>query len=322
MRRLAVILAGGRGERFWPLSTPEQPKPFLRLFGPKSLLETTGERLRGIFGEASVFVAAPPQLAPLVREHLPWLPEDNLLLEPEPKDTAFAVALALKRLPEGVLAFFPADHHVGDEQAFARDLEQALCAAAELPGLFTIGVPAAYPATGYGYLEKGAEVRPGVYRVARFREKPNPELAEEFVASGRYYWNAGIYLAQRRVWLEEFQQHAPWVLEGRGEKISLDYAVSEKSQRAYMVLATFPWDDLGDWTALERHFPKEGPNLALGRHLGLHTEGAIIYAPEDELVVTIGLQDTVVVRHGKVTLLVRKDLVAELKKVARLLNST
>ncbi|MCS7194786.1 MAG: sugar phosphate nucleotidyltransferase [Meiothermus sp.] len=320
MRQIAVILAGGKGERFWPLSTPERPKPFLRLFGPQSLIEATGQRLSAIFGRENVFVVVPPQFAGLVREHLAWLPESNLLLEPEPKDTAFAVAFALRQLPEGLLAFFPADHHIGDEAAFARDASLALRAAQELPGLFTVGVPAAYPATGYGYLEKGPEVRPGVYRVARFREKPNQELAEEFVASGRHYWNTGIYLAQRTVWLEEFTRYAPWVLEGRGERISLDYAVSEKSERAYMVLASFPWDDLGDWTALERHFPKNGANTELARHVGLHTRGSIIYAPEDELVVTIGLEDTVVVREGKVTLLVRKEMVSELKKVLPLLK--
>ncbi len=155
MRRYAVILAGGKGERFWPLSTPERPKPFLRLFGSKSLLSATGERLLELFGEEGIYVVAPSHLASLVREHLPWLPRGHFLEEPEAKDTAFAVAFALRALPEGTLAFFPADHYVGDEEAFHRDLRLALEGAEGLEGIVTLGVSPTYPATGYGYLERG-----------------------------------------------------------------------------------------------------------------------------------------------------------------------
>lgn len=317
MKPVAVILAGGKGERFWPLSTPERPKPFLKLFGGKSLLRATFDRLRPLFGEEGIFVVAPPLLKPLILEHLPDLPETNLLLEPEPRDTAFAVAFALSRLPEGVVAFFPADHHIGDEEAFGRDLRLLLDAALKLPGLFALGVAPTYPATGYGYLERGEEVSPGVFRVRRFVEKPKEDLARELYLSGRHYWNAGIFLGAKEVWLEEFRAHAPEVLEGRGEKVSLDYAVMEKSQRVYMAPASFPWDDLGDWTALERHLKEEGGNVVLARHIGLDTRGAIVYGAGDEVIVTIGLEDVVIVREGKVTLIARKDQVARLKEVLR-----
>lgn len=155
MERYAVILAGGKGERFWPLSTPERPKPFLGLLEGKSLLQATGDRLLPIFGASRTYVVVPPHLAPLAREQLPWLPPENLLEEPEPKDTAFAVAFALKRLPEGTVAFFPADHFVGDEGAFREDVALALGEAERLRGILTLGVPPTYPATGYGYLEQG-----------------------------------------------------------------------------------------------------------------------------------------------------------------------
>ena len=311
----AVILAGGRGERFWPLSTPKRPKPFLRLFGEKSLLQATGDRLLGVFPKEAIFVVVPPHLQGLVQEHLPWLPPSNILLEPEPRDTAFAVSFALGRIPEGVIAFFPADHYVGDEAAFQQDVRLALEAAWELEGILTLGVAPTYPATGYGYLERGEEVRERVFKVTRFLEKPDRQRAESLYASGRFYWNAGIFLASKRVWLSEFARHAPEVLEGRGDRTSLDYALMEKTDRAFMVPASFPWDDLGDWRALERHLRGNGENLELARHVGLDTRGAIIYAQGDELIVTLGLQDVVIVREGKVTLIARKDRVDELKKL-------
>ncbi len=322
MRRYAVILAGGKGERFWPLSTPERPKPFLRLFGSKSLLEATGDRLRPLFGEEGVYVVVPPNLVPLVREHLPWLREGHVLEEPEPKDTAFAVAFALRALPEGTLAFFPADHYVGDEEAFRRDLALALEGAESLEGIVTLGVPPTYPATGYGYLERGEEVGERLFRVRRFLEKPSQERAEELFRSGRHYWNAGIFVAKKQVWLREFREHAPGVLEGRGEKVSLDYALMEKTQRAFMVPASFPWDDLGDWRALERHLKGDGENLVLARHVGLDTRGSIVYAQGDEVIVTIGLEDLLIVREGKVTLIARKERVEDLKRVLRALKET
>ncbi len=260
-------------------------------------------------------MVVPPHLEDLVREHLPWLPPANILLEPEPKDTAFAVSFALRHLPEGVIAFFPADHYVGDEGAFRRDVGLALEAASELEGILTLGVAPTYPATGYGYLERGEEVRERVFKVARFLEKPDREKAERLHASGRFYWNAGIFVAPKKVWWEEFARHAPEVLEGRGDKISLDYALMEKTDRAFMVPASFPWDDLGDWRALERYLKGNGDNVELARHVGLDTRGAIIYAQGDELIVTLGLQDVVIVREEKVTLIARKDRVEELKKL-------
>lgn len=317
MRAHAVILAGGKGERFWPLSTPERPKPFLRLFGGKSLLRATYERLLGLFPPEAIYLVVPPSLEALSWEELPELPRGNLLLEPEPKDTAHAVAFALRHLPEGVLGFFPADHFVGDEAAFREDLGLALEAAGELPGLFALGVPPTGPATGYGYLEQGEEVRPRLFRVRRFLEKPAKEVAQALYRSGRHYWNAGIFLGRKGVWLEEFARHAPEVLSGAAPRISLDHAVMERSDRVYMVPASFPWDDLGDWLALERHLRGEGENLVLARHVGLDTRGVIVYAQGEELIVTLGLEDLLIVRAGKVTLIARKDRVQELKALLR-----
>lgn len=312
-----VILAGGRGERFWPLSSRERPKPFLRLFGQKSLLRVTYERLLEIFAPEAIFLVVPPALESLSRNEIPELPQNNLLLEPEPKDTAFAIAYALRHLPDGVVAFFPSDHFVGDNKAFSQDLGQALEAAAQIEGLFALGVAPTYPATGYGYLERGEEVAPRVFRVQRFLEKPPKEKARELYRSGRHYWNAGIFVARREVWLSQFARYAPHILRGQGERISVDHALMERSQEVYMLPASFPWDDLGDWLALERHLKGEGDNLILARHVGLDTRGVIVYSAEDETIVTIGLQDLVIVREGKTTLVARKDRIQDLKVILR-----
>lgn len=317
MRRYAVILAGGRGERFWPLSRRERPKPFLRLFGNQSLLEATFTRLLGPFPLEHIFLVVPPALESLARKELPELPPDNLLVEPEPRDTAYAVLHALRHLDEGVFAFFPADHFVGDERAFKEDIGLALEVAEDEDGLVALGVLPSYPATGYGYMEQGEEVRPRVFRVRRFVEKPPREKALGLYRSGRHYWNAGIFLGRKAVWMEEFARYAPGVLKGEVPRISLDHALMEKSQRVFMVPASFPWDDLGDWLALERHLKGENQNLALARHVGIDTRGVIVYASGEELVVTLGLENLLIVREGRVTLIAHKDRVQDLKALLR-----
>ncbi|GAA6744456.1 mannose-1-phosphate guanylyltransferase [Thermus antranikianii] len=321
MKRYAVILAGGRGERFWPLSKPEKPKPFLRLLGNHSLLQATFERLRKVFPPEDIFLVVPPSLEALSREELPELPSGNVLVEPEPRDTAYAVLFALRQLPEGVVAFFPADHFVGDEEAFAEDLGLALDAAETTGGLVTLGVQPTYPATGYGYLERGEETAKRVFRVKQFLEKPSREKAMELYRSGHHYWNAGIFVGKREVWLEEFSRHAPGVLRGEIPRISVDHALMERSERVYMVPASFPWDDLGDWLALERHLKGDGENLVLARHVGLDTRGVIVYASGDELVVTLGLENLVIVRDGGITFIAHKDRVQDLKALLRKLEA-
>lgn len=317
MRRYAVILAGGRGERFWPLSRPERPKPFLRLFGNQTLLEATFARLRSIFTPERIFVVVPPPLVALVRTELPELPPENVLVEPEPRDTAYAVLFALQHLGEGIVAFFPADHFVGNEEAFREDVNLALEVAEEREGLVALGVLPSYPATGYGYLEQGEEVRQRVFRVWRFVEKPPREKAMQLYRSGRHYWNAGIFFGGKEVWIEEFARHAPDILKGEVPKASVDHALMEKSQRVYMIPASFPWDDLGDWLALERHLKGEGQNLALARHVGMDTKGVIVYASGDELVVTLGLENLLIVREGRVTLIAHKERIQDLKALLR-----
>ncbi|MEP0917968.1 mannose-1-phosphate guanylyltransferase [Leptolyngbya sp. DQ-M1] len=338
-----IILAGGKGERFWPLSRKHRPKQFLCLDGSgRSLLQTTADRLLSTAGDwSNLWVVTASHLADGVREQLPDLPIENILVEPEGRDTAPAVAWSTievaKRYGEDVVTgFFPADHWIAEQDIFEATLKAATDAAVQNAAIVTLGIAPTHAATGYGYIEQGEKI--GVYddypayRVDRFTEKPDRETAEAFVSSGRFSWNGGMFVFQAKVMLDQLHKHAPEIiqlLEEKGieaystvPKLSIDYAVMEKTDRACVLPVRFSWDDLGDWGAIERLMKSDNPNVELGQHVGLDTSGAIVYtSDDDEVVVTIGLEDTVIVRDGKVTLIVKKDRTQEIKLVLKTIQA-
>lgn len=335
---VAVIMAGGAGQRFWPLSTADMPKQFLDLEKTgRSMIQATFDRLLPVTGAAErVFVVTGERYAALVREHLPQVPEENLILEPIGRDTAPAVAFATltvgRRLGNPVMGLFPSDHRVGNPGAFQETLRQAIALTEETKGLVTLGIEPTYPATGYGYIERG-EGAGGGYKVARFVEKPDKARAEAYLASGRYSWNGGIFLWHVNTIVEELARFTPELLQPLGEaveegkvaevfptlkKISIDYAVLEKTQKAYVIPADFDWDDVGDWVALERllNQGKSRANTVVGRHVGLESSGNIIYTKDEEdMVVILGVHDLVVVKHDDTVLLVAKDQVQDIKRL-------
>ena len=341
-----VILAGGKGERFWPLSRKQRPKQFLCLDGSdRSLLQSTADRLLHIAkGWDNLWVVTASHLAQGVCEQLPELPLANLLIEPEGRDTAPAVAwstleVAKRYGEDAIVGFFPADHWIDNQEIFEETLAAAVDLAVKESAIVTLGITCNQAATGYGYIEQGEKVGlygsgsgyPG-YRVDRFTEKPDRETAQAFLDSGRFSWNGGMFVFQADVALKELRHHAPEILlplEEKGvaayptlPKKSIDYALMEKTDRAYVLPVTFGWDDLGDWGAIERLLKKaDNPNVELATHVGLDTQGAVLYSTDaDELIVTIGLEDTVVVRDGKVTLIVKKDRTQEIKTVLKTLQ--
>ncbi len=338
-----VILAGGKGERFWPLSRRHRPKQFLCLDGSgRSLLQATADRLlHPAGGWEQLWVVTSAQLADGVREQLPDLPESNLLVEPEGRDTAPAVAWATLEIArrygdDTIVGFFPADHWIGNLSGFEQTLQAATELAKQQGAIATLGITPTYPSTGYGYIEQGDVVGTfnsiAAYKVSQFTEKPDRDTAESFLASRRFSWNSGMFIFQAGIVLTELRTHAPELiaaLEQQGvnaypnlTKISIDYALMEKTERACVIPVAFGWDDLGDWNALERLLKEDDPNVELAKHLGLDTRGTILYATEeDELIVTIGLEDTVIVRDGKVTLIVKKDRTQEIKQVLKALQS-
>ncbi|CAM3420827.1 mannose-1-phosphate guanylyltransferase [Deinococcus saxicola] len=349
-----VILAGGSGERFWPLSRRHRPKQFLTLDDSgRSLLQATSDRLVELCGEPEgLMVVTGNDYRSQVLEQLPDMPLENLLVEPAARDTAPAVLYAALRIgrtqPGAVMGVFPADHRVTDTQTFSRVIRQAIALAAGSGRLVTIGITPTFPATGYGYIQRGESTGDGqeeftAYAVTRFTEKPDSETAQGFLADGGYAWNSGIFVWKVSAILDAFRQHQPELFgqlsaamdaDANGlthralretfpqlPKISIDYAILEKSDAVSVIPAEFGWDDLGDWNALERLLKGEGENVAVGRHVGLDTGGAILYTTNgDDLIATIGLEDVVVVRANEVTLVVRKDRTQDIKRVVQQLK--
>ncbi len=337
---IPIILAGGKGERFWPLSRKDRPKQFLSLDGSGvSLLQATAHRLLAIAGGwANVWVVTSAQLAQGIQEQLPELPLTNLLVEPEGRDTAAAVAwstlaVAARHGQQATIGFFPADHHIADEEGFNQTLQAAAALAQHQPSIVTLGIAPHFPSTGYGYIQEGEfageYLGNKAYKVNRFTEKPDQETATEFLKIGNYTWNSGMFIFTAKTLLAEMQQHAPQIIEPLMAdgvdayptitKQSVDYALMEKTKLAYVLPADFGWDDLGDWNAIERLLKGDAShnvNVELAQHIGLDTAGAILYASSsDEVIVTIGLEDIVVVRDGNVTLVVDKNRTQEIKGV-------
>jgi mannose-1-phosphate guanylyltransferase len=262
-------------------------------------------------------------------------------VEPVGKDTAPAVTWAtlevIKRYGKEVaIGFFPADHYIGDQEAYINTLKAAVEVAVSQKAIVTLGIKPDYPSTGYGYIEQGENQGEfnglPVYKVSRFTEKPDRTTAEKFLETGLFSWNSGMFIFQGQVVLEELKTHANNILQplsDRGiaayedlEKKSIDYALMEKTQLAYVLPANFGWDDLGDWNSLERLLEAKGKNIELANHVGLDTEGSIIYASdEEEVIVTIGLKDMVIVRDGKATLVVHKDRTQDIKQVLKQLQT-
>ncbi|NJL41793.1 MAG: mannose-1-phosphate guanylyltransferase [Leptolyngbyaceae cyanobacterium SM1_4_3] len=339
---IPVILAGGKGERFWPLSRRHRPKQFLSLDGSgQSLLQATAARLLDLAeGWDRLWVITAGHLAEGVRQQLPDLPEENLLVEVEGRDTAPAVAWATLEVArrygeEAVVGFFPADPWIADVAAFQQTLRAATELARSQEAIATLGITPTYPSTGYGYIEQGETIGSfggfPAYKVDRFTEKPDRATAESFIASGRFSWNSGMFIFRAGVTLAELHTHAPEIiepLEKQGPSVypelpkkSIDYAMMEKTRKACVLPVTFGWDDLGDWNAIERLFKEDKLNVELAQHVGLDTEDSLIYAADDdEVIVTIGLKDVVIVRDGKATLIVDKHRTQEIKQVLKVLK--
>ena len=343
----AVIMAGGAGTRFWPASTRARPKQFLRLFGDRSLLQQSYDRVASLVGPARTIVVTAKDFVPLVREQLPDLPAENTVGEPERKDTAAAVALAAllveRRFGDVVSAVLTADHLIGPVEEFQRTLRSAARAAAAGRVLYTFGVEPDHPATGYGYLELAEElpVDDGVrhHALARFVEKPSLDKAEQYVASGRFLWNSGMFVWRTSSILDELQRHVPGhvaalrpaVAAGTPDalaaafatlpKISIDYAVMEKAQSVRVARARFDWSDVGSFPSLAEHLPKDDAGNAARGRLIVHDASDNLVFSEDagDLFALVGVQGLVVVRAGRRTLVAPRARAEEVKQlVARL----
>jgi mannose-1-phosphate guanylyltransferase len=350
----AVIMAGGGGTRLWPVSRKEKPKQLLPLLGKETLFQSTVARLEKLFPPERILVVTVAEQAREMREQVPSIPEENYLIEPAPRGTASVVALAAavlkKRDPQAVMAIQTADHHIRNQDLF-QYLLRAAFDVAEKGYLVTLGITPTFPSTGYGYIQQGeplgGDYKYPVYMVKRFKEKPDEATAQQLLRSGDHSWNSGLFVWSVDDILTEIERQMPelfetvnkissaWDTSKRKEVVeqfwyalksqTIDYGIMEKAEKvAVLPAGGLGWSDVGSWDSLfEVLLPDMNGNVDThGQHLALDTHNTLVYSADDQrLVVTIGMDDVVVVDAGDVLMICKtdqsqkvKDVVEHLKK--------
>jgi mannose-1-phosphate guanylyltransferase len=343
-------MVGGAGTRLWPVSRAARPKQMMKVGREVSLLDGTYARARALAGE-NVLVVGTAKLGGVIREDLPDLPEDKLILEPEGRDTAACVGLAAvhvaKSSPDDVIVMMPADQIIEPADAFVRVAKTAAEVASQEKCLVTIGIVPKFAATGYGYVHRGeaVEVSGGkagakAFRVQAFREKPDDETAKRYVDSGEYYWNAGIFawtagsiLAEIEAHLPEHHEKLARIAAGLGTpeaqkiadelyptipRISIDYGVMEKATQVAVVEADFAWDDVGSWTAFAEHVERDaGGNAVEGDFVGIDANRCVVigHGGKGKLVAAVGVEDLVIIDTPDALLVMPRSRDQDVKKV-------
>lgn len=343
-----IIMAGGKGERFWPLSRTEWPKQFLTISGERSMLQMTVDRLRKLVPLENILIVTHVNYEGIVREQLPELTDDNILLEPVGRDTAACIGLASYKIsknnPGSELLIVPADHYVEDESEFLRCIEQGREVLRETRGVVTLGIKPSYPETGYGYMQVSANEDERVFaglKVEKFLEKPNRETAEYFLSEPGYYWNSGMFLWHTDTiedmifeFLPELNRGLQQILPALGTTderrvmervyprlpaISIDYGVMEKADNIYMIPCDFGWNDVGSWGALDKIVERDDyDNVIQGNVVNIDTHDCIIHSVSgDKLVATLGIQDIIIVDTEDITLVCSKDKAQHIKELLK-----
>jgi mannose-1-phosphate guanylyltransferase len=341
-----VIMAGGIGSRFWPMSTTQRPKQFLDVLGiGKSLLRMTYERLLHICPNENVYILTNAIYKDLVKEQLPELSDNQILTEPERKNTAPCITYAAAKIhainPNATLVVAPSDHLILKEDKFVEIVNTAIQTANASDRLVTLGIKPTRPDTGYGYIEfiEDGDILPGqVKDVKHFTEKPNRELAEIFLKSGNYYWNSGIFIWKSTTVLSALQKFKPDLHElftsnmaayntpneqafvnacfAACEDISIDFAIMENAKNVDVVLATFDWSDLGTWGSLYTHLEKDyNDNAVIGKNVHMiNSANCIVNLPNDKLALIEGLDNYIIVESDNMLMILNKTDEQNLKK--------
>ncbi|HOJ76479.1 MAG TPA: sugar phosphate nucleotidyltransferase [Bacillota bacterium] len=352
MQPIYVILAGGRGERFWPLSRSNYPKQLLKLFDEQSLLQATVARIRDLAECSRIMVVTNVAYEAEVRKQLPFLPDENIIVELESRNTAPAVGLAAftikQRFPKEnpVVAFMPSDLWVKKPEVWQEFLKAgcSYCSQTNLPVI--PGTIPTRPETGYGYIQRGELLGESAglsyYTVKRFTEKPDLETAKSYLTSGDYLWNGGISIWRNDYLLQAIADYLPELYKGLTQltfaldqdntsanriysnlpAISVDYGLLERVKRLTVFIADFEWDDLGNWLALERTFnPDNHGNVIMARHLGLDTSDSII-VNQEKPVVTLGIDGLIIVETPDVLMVIAKDRVADIRRLIKTIKES
>ena len=344
----AVILAGGWGERLWPMSTRDRPKQLLDVDGNGTLVQRTVRRVEPLVDLRRSVVVTGKSIRASILPQLSPIPPDRVIGEPLGRNTAPAIALAAHVLvgedPDAVMVVLPADHLIGDSAAFADTMELAIRVARERAALVTLGVKPTRVETEYGYIKAGSSLEPGVRSVDSFVEKPDADTAALYLADGSYLWNSGMFIWRADRVLQEIALRLPEVaaaLEGLPARpgvdafdeglekfyqsvpsVSIDYGVMEKADGVLVVPATFDWDDIGAWSALERVWASDDSrNATRGDAVLIDSTGCVVYG-EGEVVAVLGMRDVVVVNTPQGTLVCPKDRARDVRSVVAELKRT
>ena len=350
----AMIMAGGAGTRFWPASRVDQPKQLLDLTGGRTMIQATIDRVSSLVPAERTCILTNQRLVPAIQQQLPDLPPHSILGEPCKRDTAPCIGLAAflthRQDPDATMVVMPADHVIHPTELFCETIEHAVSLVESVPErILTFGIRPGYPAESFGYIERGEmldaadTVSPATYRVAQFREKPTLTIAQQYLESGSFYWNSGIFVWKAATILQALKQWEPAMYEHlaaiaataetpefeaalhenftRIEGKSIDYAIMEKYDNVLVVEAPFQWNDVGNWQSLATmHTPDSQGNVILGKHLGIESSNSIIRSEKDHLVVTVGLDDVIVVHTEDATLIVNKQQEESVRQVVERLR--
>ena len=348
MSNYALILAGGSGTRFWPLSRNRQPKQLLDLFGDGTLLEQTISRLEGLVPHENIFILTNAIQAEKTREIASMLPAENIFAEPAKRDTAPAVALGIgliaARDPEATMMVLPADQLIQDTTAYQQVMRDAVTVASQTDALVTVGIKPTWACPSYGYIERGGkatitncEVENAPFEVTRFREKPNSELAEKFLAAGNFAWNAGMFIWSIPTVLGQLEKHAPELRNFVQElcqssdlpatvanqfpeltPISIDYALMENAEHVLNIEATFDWDDVGSWISVAKYLDRQGSSNATNSDLALiDSENNIVFNNQKGIkIALLGVDDLIVVQTDDALLVANRHQADAIKKLS------
>ncbi len=345
-----VVMAGGKGQRFWPKSTLEMPKQFQKIVTDRTMLQETFYRIYPDIDKKNIFFIANPKLSKIIKDQLPEIDDNNLIIEPFGKNTAAAIGLASVYIslsdPEGVIIVLTADHVVYPKEEFLKGIDVA-ADVADKGYLVTFGIKPDRPATEYGYIEVGDRLSDDymldVFKVKIFREKPDIETAKRFIESGNFFWNSGMFAFKVSTILDEIKRYVPGLYKGlmrirdsvgnrdeervkieefeKFDDISIDYAVMEKADRIACVIPKYIWDDVGSWNSLYRHKKSdESGNIIEGNSVVLDSRDTIVLGDEESVIVAIGLKDIIVVKNENRILICHKDKDQKVKDALKIMK--